>query len=315
MTEWRDILVLAEPLGGAPHPASLEVLGKARELADRLGARVAAAWPGPEDAGAALAHRGADEVVVLAGEPMPRPLRTGLEGLVRERRPEMVLLAATPLGQELAGRLAAALGVGALGNCSGLDLDEGARLLVGRRATHQGALVETLTSRAKPQVATLRPGAVRAPWPDDTRTARVTRAALPPGSVPHTKLLGREPAGGPRDWRGAERLVVGGALLAEQDLDALRAVAEKLGAAWAVTRLAAKVGLAPEERALRPWDRFPAPRLCLAAGIEDPYEFAMSLPRPRQLVLLGEGPLERMATQVVAGPPGAALRALAQELA
>lgn len=314
--EWRDILAFGEPRGQAPAQASFETLGKARELADRLGARVLCAWPGSEEEGQGLVHRGADELILLEGrDPTARALKATLEALVRERRPEMLLLAATPLGQELAGRLAASLSVGAMANCVDLDLYEAARLLVGKRRAHQGAVVEQLTvPRARPQIATLRPGAVRAPWPDDSRYGRVSRFPLRPHPPSAVQFLGREARKVPQAWRGAEKLVVGGALLDQEGFEALKALAEKLGAAWAATRPASQLGLAPEERALRPWDQFPPPKLCIAAGIEDPLEFSLAMPRPQQLVLLGEGPLERVASHVLPGAPGPALRALAEQV-
>lgn len=314
--EWRDILVYGEPAGREPSPFAYEALGKARDLADRLGARVYCAWPGDEQEGQGLVHRGADELILLEGaDPTSLAIKAALEQLVRDRRPELLLLAATPRGQALAGRLAASLNVGAMANCVDIDLYEAARLFVGKRMAHGGALVEQVTvPRARPQIATLRPGAVRAPWPDDSRYGRVSRvplrAAPPSAIVPE----GKAPRKAPETWRGAERLLVGGALLSRDDFAALKELAPKLGAAWACTRSAAALGLAPEDRALRPWDRFAAPKLCLAAGIEDPYEFTLALPTPRQLVLLGDGPLEKVAQQVVPGAPGAALRALADQV-
>jgi electron transfer flavoprotein alpha subunit len=315
VTEWRDILVLAEAdAKGRPRDASFEAVGKARDLADRLGARVLCAWPGSEEEGQALVHRGADELVLLEGTPSPRGLHATLAALVEERKPEMVLASATPLGQEMAGRLALALGAGAMGDCVDLDLDEGARLLVGKRLSFQGSMVEQVKVSSKPQVATLRPGAVRAPWPDDSRYARVSRVPLREAPAPQSKVEGRSPAQAPKEWRGAERLVVGGALLDAQGFEALRDLAEKIGAAWAATRPAVALGLAPEERALRPWDGFEAPRLCIAAGIEDPFEFRLAMPRPQHLVLLGGGSLERVAQQVLPGAPTEAVRALAEQV-
>lgn len=314
--EWRDILVYGEPAGREPAQASYEALGKARDLADRLGARVLCAWPGGEEEGQGLVHRGADELILLEGADAHAPaIKAALEQLVRDRRPELLLLAATPRGQALAGRLAASLGVGAMANCFDIDLFEAARLFVGKRHAHGGAVVEQVTvPRARPQIATLRPGAARAPWPDDARYARVSRVALRAAAPSLITLEGKAPRKAPQTWRGAERLLVGGALLDAQGFEAMKALAGKLGAAWACTRSAAALGLAPEDRALRPWDRFAAPRLCIAAGIEDAYEFTLALPQPRQLVLLGEGPLERVAQQVVPGEPGAALRALAEQV-
>jgi electron transfer flavoprotein alpha subunit len=307
---WRDVLVLAEASAGAPSRPSLEVLGKARDLADRLGARVACAWPGDEAGAQTLVAQGADEVAR-----MPEHARAGgLAAWVRERRFEAVLAPATPPGQELAARVAARVGVPVMARCTDLDLDEAERVLVGVRAPHSGAMTERVrVPHARPQMATLLPGAARAAWPDDSRTGRVHALDLASAAWPIE--VAPAPAAEPQGWRGAERLVVGGALLDEQGFDDLRAVAASLGASWAATRAAVQLGLAPEERALRPWDSFEAPRLCVAAGIEDPLEFILAVPAPRQLVAVGEGPLERAASQVLPGTPALALRALAEALA
>jgi electron transfer flavoprotein alpha subunit len=313
---WQDVLVLGEPLGTQPSPGTLEVLGKARDLADRLGARVSCAWRGGEENGLALAHGGADELVLLeGGTATGGTVARGLADLVRDRRFEMVLASATPFGQEVLARLAAALRTGMLGYCVDFDLDEETRLLIGVRRPGNGALVSKESiPQARPQVATLQEGAARAPWPDESRSARIHRIVLPTRANEHVRPLGTELRRTREDWQGAERLVVGGALLDARGFEDLRAVAAKIEAGWAATRAAVQLGLAPEERALRPWDGYDAPRLCLAAGIEDALEFRLSLPQPGQLIALGPGALGRVASLVVEAPASDVLRALAERL-
>src|SRR5581483_12235622 len=115
---------------------SLEVLTKAREIGDNLGARVEALVLGTdvEALGEAALHNGADVALLAQND----ALTTGnidaffaaVLPVVKERKPEIVLMSATPLGLDLAPRLGAALGTGALSDATKLDVDEADRLLI-----------------------------------------------------------------------------------------------------------------------------------------------------------------------------------------
>jgi electron transfer flavoprotein alpha subunit len=97
-----------------------------------------------------------------------------LSGLISGRRPEAVLIGATARGHDLAPRLAARLGVGLLSDCIALDMDAGERVLLGTRETHGGLMLATMACPiARPQMATVRPGVLRAPIADRARQGSV----------------------------------------------------------------------------------------------------------------------------------------------
>lgn len=141
---------------------SLEILGRGRELADRLGKEVAAILVGHhiESRVDELIDHGADRVF-MAEDPglqdiQVEPLTEIIADLVLEHDPEALLIGATKRGRELAPRVAARLGVGCVSDCFRLDVDEAGRLLMDR-LMYGGSAIATEICNVKPQMATISP--------------------------------------------------------------------------------------------------------------------------------------------------------------
>jgi electron transfer flavoprotein alpha subunit len=182
---YRDIWVVAEVEDGALKPVSLEMLGKARELAAALGAYVHSVLLGEdlEDLAQRLIHHGADSVY-LADD--PRLAEYHLEtytkvlgDFLQEQKPEIILFGATESGQELAPRLAQRLGTGLICDCLNLSIDETERVLVAKHPVYDGEYFHVSTFLGtKPQIATVRPGAFRTPFADEYRYGEVEEIAV-----------------------------------------------------------------------------------------------------------------------------------------
>jgi len=182
---YRDIWVVAEVEDGALTPVSLEMVGKARELAAALGAYVHSTLLGEglEDLAQELIHRGADGVY-LADDPRLAEYHLEtytkvLSDLFQEQKPEIILFGATELGQELAPRLAQRLDTGLVSDCLDLSIDETERVLVARHPVYGGEYFHVSTFLGvKPQIATVRPGAFRLPFADEYRYGDVEEIAV-----------------------------------------------------------------------------------------------------------------------------------------
>ena len=105
---YRNIWVVAEHQGDGLSRVTRQVMGKARELGDRLGVRVEAVLLGhnAEPAAQALTKLGAD-VVYLADDPLLAEFSGDLwlkvlTELVESKRPEILLFGFTPAGKEVA---------------------------------------------------------------------------------------------------------------------------------------------------------------------------------------------------------------------
>lgn len=280
--DYRDILVVMDTRGADFTKTSLEVLTKARELGDALGARVEALVLGAEgvDGLAEKAiHMGAD--VVLLGE--HEALTTGNVDayfaaalpIVKDRKPEIVLMSATPLGLDLAPRLGAALGTGALSDATKLEVDEADRLLVAKRLTYDGSVEAAATiPRHRPQIASLRPNAVRIGFPDDSRYGSVERVEVDvPRSALKVQLVGLEDAATPEPTlESAEIVVAGGNGFTEDEFGDVRDLAKALNGAWGASRAAVQFGAAPDERQVGATGHHVKPKLYVAAGISGQFE-------------------------------------------
>ena len=187
-----EFWVFAEREGDGVRSVSLELLGKARSLADSLGERVGAVLPcdAAGDRPAQLIAAGADTVYVLEhpllGSFLPIPFKTAIARLVGERRPQVLLFGASPLGRELAPRVAYSCRSGLTADCTRLeigDFSKGSVNLVGilkqTRPALGGNVMATIMTKDSPtQMATVRPGVFKVPPPDPARTGEVIRVPV-----------------------------------------------------------------------------------------------------------------------------------------
>ena len=126
-----SIWVVAERASGGLRRVTLELLGKARELAATTHSEVAAVLIGAADQDTIreLAAYGADRVLTLdnggLGPVCSRGVAAALAAAMAAAQPYAVFLAATADGRDLASRSAARLGLGLTGDAIDLEIDEG----------------------------------------------------------------------------------------------------------------------------------------------------------------------------------------------
>ncbi len=149
------------------HDVALELLGKARELADRAGVAVGAVLLGHEVG--LLAHtlirHGADKVYLIDEPRLASyrliPYALAVTQTVRQYDPGAVLIGATAMGVELAPRIAAKLETGLSAHCVDLRLDKEGLLLQLVPGWGGGVIATIACPDHRPQMATVMPGAMR----------------------------------------------------------------------------------------------------------------------------------------------------------
>jgi electron transfer flavoprotein alpha subunit len=162
-----QIWVFMEQRGGVLHEVGLELLGKARELAEAAGGTVAALLLGANVTARAdrlIAH-GAD-IVLVAEHPLLEPYRllpytAVLAKACQEYQPAIMLFGATRMGMELAPRLAARLNTGLSAHCLDLQLDENGDLLQMVPGWGGGVVATIKCPEHRPQMATVMPGVMK----------------------------------------------------------------------------------------------------------------------------------------------------------
>jgi electron transfer flavoprotein alpha subunit len=227
---------------GALAPVSAELLSKGRELAVDLGggvgALVLAADPGR--AADEASRMGAD-VVYLAADAALTPYRTlphtrCVVAAIREHRPEVVLFGATTTGRDLAPRVAAVLDTGLAADCTDLGVGDWERRHVRyERLLHQirpamagGVLATCVSPVARPQMATVRPGAFPAD-PRPCRSHRVDVEVLLEPSDLAVEIVDRQVGTAEVGLAGADAIVAGGAGCDARTWPVIEALAGAIG--------------------------------------------------------------------------------------
>ncbi|TMA56091.1 MAG: electron transfer flavoprotein alpha/ beta subunit [Deltaproteobacteria bacterium] len=276
-------------------PVTAELLARAAVLATELGGPVEALVIGRSAAEArALAAAGADRVLVAEGAGLD-PYTTDahaavLAEAIRARAPRLVLLGSTALGRDLAPRVAARLGLGLTGDAIDLDVDARGRVRQHKPA-FGGSIVAPIVSRTRPEMATVRPGMLRAAEPDPTRRAVVETIPVPPLSR-RVEVVRREllPDAAAALDSAAVVLGVGKGIGGPEALPAIRRAAEALGAAIGATREVTDAGWLPKQYQVGLTGRAIAPRLYVALGVSGAMEHLVGLRRAGVIVAVNKNP-------------------------
>jgi electron transfer flavoprotein alpha subunit len=303
-----DCWTLVEHRDGRPARVSLELLGKGRELAGKLGGENVALLLGSEVEGIAreLARYGAERVVVAEdpnlGEHHPEVWSRALQSVVERARPHVLLIPATTFGRDVGPRVAGELELGMTGDCVGLGIDRAGRL-VQTKPAYGGNIVSVIMGRTTPQLATVRPRMFEPVEPRDV-DAVVERFELDPLPEPRAVLVEHRPA--PAFDLDEEGVVV---LLGP---DAPEGFAPG-GVAIGGTREVCARGDLPRNRQIGLYGRPVAPRVLIAVGVPGDFEHLTGIVKSAVIVSVGGGSgMEQAADVAVRGDPGEVVAALTQ---
>ncbi|MQY71242.1 4Fe-4S dicluster domain-containing protein [bacterium] len=162
-SEWCGVWVAAEQRHGKIQSSTYELLGAARGVAEKLEVQVTALLLGSDvENPESLLAAGADEVFYIKDENLAHfglePYTKIIADLILERKPEIVLGAATFIGRSLLPRIAVRVHAGLTADCTGLDVDTEKRLLLQTRPAFGGNIMATIICpQHRPQMATVRP--------------------------------------------------------------------------------------------------------------------------------------------------------------
>jgi electron transfer flavoprotein alpha subunit len=306
MTKQRDVWVFVEHEDGEIAPVSLELLGKARELARQLGGQVYALLFGHGIAGHVqqIIHYGAD-VVLMADHPELAHYRTMpyariANGLVQERQPYIFLLGATPVGRDLAPRIASGVRAGLTADCTALQIGDFERkgqvyqdLLYQIRPAFGGNIIATIVNpEMHPQMATVREGVLKLGQPDSTRQGRLETI------VPHfnghdldLQVLNREVRLPTVNLKGASIIVSGGmGVGSKENFGLIFELAQVLGGQVAASRAAVDAGFVSREHQVGQTGVTVRPRLYIACGISGAVQHRAGMDQSNRIIAINTDP-------------------------
>jgi electron transfer flavoprotein alpha subunit len=302
----RDVWVFVEQDVGGIAAVSLELLTKAQELAGRLGSQVCALVCG-HDVGhlvETVIHHGADRVL-LADHPELIAYRTlpyarVAIDLVQERQPYIFLLGATPVGRDLAPRIASATNAGLTADCTALEIGNFERrdeayedLLYQIRPAFGGNIIATIVNpEMHPQMATVREGVMHMGEPDASRTGEVERIAPQfKESDLALQVLKREMRLATIDLKGADIIVAGGmGVGSKENFKLIYDLAEVLGGEVGASRAAVDAGFISHEHQIGQTGVTARPRLYIAAGISGAVQHRAGMDQASKIIAINIDP-------------------------
>ena len=308
MSEQKQIWVFIEHTDGLIADVSLELTGKARELADQLGYEVVGLLCGHNvDALAreVIAH-GADRVL-LADDPELDLYRTLTYARVaiteaKKRKPEIFLIGGTPNGRDFAPRVASALRCGLTADCTELQVGDYyvkkeektyENLLFQIRPAFGGNLIATIVNpHTRPQMATVREGVMRKPALDAARKGVVEKIApaFEPGDLA-LEVLSRQIRKSTVKLKDAPVIVAGGAGVdGAEEFALLRDLANLLGGEVGASRAAVDAGYIEKAHQVGQTGTTVRPRLYIAAGISGAIQHRAGMDQSSKIIAINTDP-------------------------
>ncbi len=317
-----EVWVFAEQEDGALHDIALELCGKARELADRLGVRVGAVLPGwnVRELGYRLIPHGADRVYLVQDRRLEHyqtlPYARVLSTLVEQHRPQVVLFGATPLGRDLAPRVASALRCGLTADCTDLDVgdveDPAAKvvhrnLLLQIRPAFGGNIIATIINPQRwPQMATVREGVMPLREPNMQRKGEIVETAVQFEEADFAvRLVERHREPRRVNLKGARTIVAGGGGVGSRaNFKLIHDLAGALGAAVGASRAAVDGGFIGKQHQIGQTGTTVRPALYVACGISGAIQHRAGMEESAKIVAINwdrEAPIFSVAHYGIVG--------------
>jgi electron transfer flavoprotein alpha subunit len=267
------VWVAAEQAEGRIQNVSLQLVGKARQLADELGAcvEVVLLADGMKDRIDPLFAAGADRVY-LGDDPALNAYHAGIYtdmivDLARKVKPEILLIGSTCTGRELAPLIAARLATGLTAHCIDLKIND--RKILEQWVPAYGGLMSILCPEKRPQMATAASGVFPMPDMDESRRGELVMLEAPKAvsdRIRTLEIVRREPETASLE---SASIVVAGGIGAgdEAGWEQIADLARILNAALGCTRPVVDAGWAGHESMIGQSGKTVGPELYLGIGL------------------------------------------------
>ncbi len=288
------ILVFIEQRDGSIRKGSLEALSEAKRQAAAKGWPVAAVLAGEGVSGSAagLGAYGASQVYVADDPNLKLYSAEGyteaVAAAVEKASPDAIFFSATAMGRDLAPRVAAHLGVGALADVTGLSLD--GDTFIARRPVYSAKAFATVdTAGKKPQVIGLRPNVFSA-----EETGGSAEVIALDGLSLSIRAVVKElvsSGGGEIDVAEADVIVSGGrGLKGPENFALMRELADLLGAAVGASRAAVDAGWIDHSHQVGQTGKVVSPSLYIACGISGAIQHLAGMSSSKIIVAINKDP-------------------------
>lgn len=335
MNEQKNIWVFIEQTDGQISDVSLELLAKGNELAQTLDSQVWGLLFGYQvgDLAEKVIHHGADRVLV-ADHPELELYRTlpytrVAVDLIQQHQPNIFLIGATPVGRDLAPRVASAVQVGLTADCTDLQIGDYEYrkekkiykdLLLQIRPAFGGNIIATIVNpKTQPQMATVREGVMQTNQSDTSRQGEIEKVepTFQPGDFA-LKVLSREVREPSVKLKDAPVVVAGGGGVSDPEaFQLIEELAHILGGEVGASRAAVDAGFISSEHQIGQTGTTVRPRLYIAAGISGAIQHRTGMDESNKIIAINtdpEAPIFQVAHYKIVGDLAEVLPLLIQAL-
>lgn len=282
---WHGIGVYVDHVEGEIHPVTMELIGKAKELAAVVNFPVYCVFIGYniKEKAKELLHYGVDEVFVYDYEELKdfriEPYTAAFEDFVNKVKPSSLLVGATTVGRSLAPRVAARFKTGLTADCTILEMKENTDLVQIRPAFGGNIMAQIICPNNRPQMSTVRYKVMNAPKRQDYSKGKITLCEIDKSKLTSNievlKITKKEVE---VDISDAEIIVaVGRALKSEKDMAMIEELAKLLNAKVAGTRSLVEEGWIAAKKQIGLSGRTVKPKLIIALGISGAVQFTAGM--------------------------------------
>jgi len=303
-----EVWVFGEQHGGRLEDTPIELMSKARCLADTLGVKLAAAvlGNGVGELATKLIHYGADKAYVaehpLLGTYQTNSYAKVMFDLIHKYEPQIVLYGATITGRDLAPRIASAAKAGLTADCTDLQIGDHQTVKDGQlhknlmfqiRPAFGGNIIATIINYGRwPQMATVREGVMPMLEPDVTSKGEIgtEKVQLSPQDLP-LEILAEHKRPKKVNLKAARIIVAGGAGVASKDnFKLIWDLANCLGAAPAASRAAVDLGFIDSDHQVGQTGTTVRPNLYIAVGISGAIQHQAGMSSSGKIVAINNDP-------------------------
>ncbi|HLA86250.1 MAG TPA: electron transfer flavoprotein subunit alpha/FixB family protein [Thermoguttaceae bacterium] len=303
-----EVWVFAEQEDGTLHDVVLELCGKARELADRLGVGVGAVLPGTavESLAKPLIAHGVDRVYLVEDRRLAHyqtnPYCRVISSLVEKHRPQIVIYGATAIGRDLGPRVASTVRAGLTADCTDLEIDnvvdprtkvEVKDLLLQIRPAFGGNIIATIVNFDWwPQMATVREGVMPLKEADNTRGGQVVRETVElDDTLLALRLIKRHIEPRKVNLKAARVIVAGGGGVgSKENFELIQHLAGAIGGVVGASRAAIDSGLIGKEHQIGQTGTTVRPALYIAAGISGAVQHRAGMEESAKIIAINTDP-------------------------
>lgn len=298
MAEGITILIALESHEGSLRSTSYEAFATGRALADETGGQLIALaiGSGIHDAAAGLGAYGPDRVLVADSPELAAITVDGyakvLDQAIEQVEPDVVVMAGTTAGRDIAAFLAGRHELAHLPDCAALRA-EGSEIVARRPVYGNKMMTEIRASLSQCVLVTLHSGSFKTPEADSSSSVEVESldVSFNDDDIRITITGLESSAGEAADLTSADIVVIGGrGLGSEENYALVQQLADVLGGAAGATRAVTDLGWRPHYEQVGQTGQKISPKLYIGVGVSGAVQHTVGMVGSENIAAINRDP-------------------------